>query len=200
MMRLLIRLLIIGLLLLGGFYLWKKVGSFDIFGINEVETTHNIVLEKMQTLGQVELAKYTFKDVVEQKLTRDFLPDPKAILIVQGEAIGCIDLQKITTDNISVKGDTLIIRMPDPNLCNYKIDHRKSKIYHTEYAFMNEQLLLDEAYKRAEDQIYETALQSGILEQTKKNAELVLKPLFENLTGKHVILRYGMTAELSRPR
>jgi len=199
-MRLLIRLLTIGLLLMGGFYFWKKVGSFDIFGVNEVETTHNIVLEKMQTLGQVELAKYTFKDVVEQKLTRDYLPDPKAILIVQGEAIGCIDLQKITMDNIFVKGDTLIIRMPDPNLCNYKIDHQKSKIYHTEYAFMNEQLLIDEAYKRAEDQIYETALQSGILEQTKKNAELVLKPLFESLTGKHVILRYGMTAELSRPR
>jgi hypothetical protein len=199
-MRLLIRLLIIGLLFTGGFYLWKKVGSFDIFEVNGVETTHNIVLEKMQTLGQVELATYTFKDVVEQKLTRDYLPDPKAILIVQGEAIGCIDLQKITTDNISVKDDILIILMPDPNLCNYKIDHQKSKIYHTEYAFMNEQLLIDEAYKRAEDQIYETALQSGILEQTKKNAELVLKPLFENLTGKRVILRYGMTAELSRPR
>lgn len=172
----------------------------DIFGVKDVETTHNIVLEKMQTLGKVELAKYSFRDVVEQHLVRDYLPDPKAILIVQGEAVGCIDLQRITADHISTKGDTLIIRMPNPELCSYKIDHRKSKIYHTEYAFMNEQLLLDEAYKRAEDQIYETALQSGILEQTKKNAELVLKPLFENLTNKHVILRYDLNAELSRPR
>lgn len=199
-MRLLIRLLFIGLIATGAFFLWKKVSSFNIFGINEVETTHNIVLEKMQVLGQVELAKYSFRDVVEQKLVREFLPDPKAILIVQGEAIGCIDLQKITADNITTKGDTLIIRMPEPELCNYKIDHKKSKIYHTEYAFMNEQLLLDEAYKRAEDQIYETALQSGILEQTKKNAELVLKPLFENLTNKHVILQYEMNGKLERLR
>jgi hypothetical protein len=66
----------------------------------KLKTTHNIVSEN-ETLGQVELAKYTFKDVVEQKLTRD--SDPKAILIVQGEAIGCIDLQNHVTDNISVK-------------------------------------------------------------------------------------------------
>lgn len=199
-MRLLIRLLIVGLLVVGGFYAWKKVSSLNLFSINDVETTHNIVLEKVQLLGQVELAKYTFRDVVEQKLVRDYLPDPKAILIVQGEAIGCIDLRLITHENLVSKGDTLIIRMPNPNLCNYKIDHQKSKIYHTEYAFMNEQLLLDEAYKRAEGQIYETALQSGILEQTKKNAQLVLKPLFENLTNKTVILRYDLSAELNRPR
>ncbi|MDP5140221.1 MAG: DUF4230 domain-containing protein, partial [Spirosomaceae bacterium] len=82
-MRLLIRLLFIGLIATGAFFLWKKVSSFNIFGINEVETTHNIVLEKMQVLGQVELAKYSFRDVVEQKLVREFLPNPKAILIVQ---------------------------------------------------------------------------------------------------------------------
>lgn len=197
-MRSLVKLLFVGLLIFGAYLLWKKLSNLNLFGAVEVETTHNIVLEKMQTLGQVELAKYTFRDVVEQKLVREYLPDPKAILIVQGEATGCINLQNITTDNLSTKGDTLIIRMPNPNLCTYKIDHRKSKIYHTEYAFMNEQLLLDEAYKRAEGQIYETALQSGILEQTKQNAQLVLKPLFENLTGKHVILRYELNAEVDR--
>jgi hypothetical protein len=43
----------------------------------KLKTTHNIVSEKNS--GQVELAKYTFKDVVEQKLTRDFLPDQSDI-------------------------------------------------------------------------------------------------------------------------
>lgn len=199
-MRSLFRLLLLALLFFAGYSLFKKLPDLNIFGAKDVKTTHNIVLEKMQKLGNVELAKYTFRDVVEQQLVRDYLPDPKAILIVQGEAIGCLNLQNITADDIATKGDTLIIRMPDPELCNYKIDHRKSKIYHTEYAFMNEQLLLDEAYKRAEEQIYETALQSGILEQTKKNAELVLKPLFENLTNKHIVLRYDLSASLNRLR
>lgn len=200
MSRLLVRILIFGMVILGGLYLWDKLKSYDLFAVRDIQTTHNVVLEKMQVLGQVELAKFSFRDVVEQKLIRDFLPDPKAILIVQGEAVGCIDLKKITAADLTTTGDTLIIRMPDPTLCTYKIDHQKSKIYHTEYAFMNEDLLLDEAYKRAESQIYESALQSGILDQTKKNAELVLKPLFENLSGKKVILRYYMKATLARPR
>lgn len=199
-MRFLIRLLLLVFFVYALYSLWNRLSQVDIFGVKNVETTHNVVLEKMQTLGKIELAKFTFRDVVEQQLVRDYLPNPKAILIVQGEAVGCIDLQKITADNIITKGDTLIIRMPPPELCTYKIDHQKSKIYHTEYAFMNEQLLLDEAYKRAESQIYESALQSGILEQTKTNAELVLKPLFENLTGQYVILRYDLTAKLARPR
>lgn len=199
-MRFLIRLLLLVFFVYALYSLWNRLPQVDIFGVKNVETTHNVVLEKMQTLGKIELAKFTFRDVVEQQLVRDYLPNPKAILIVQGEAVGCIDLQKITADNITTKGDTLIIRMPPPELCTYKIDHQKSKIYHTEYAFMNEQLLLDEAYKRAESQIYESALQSGILEQTKTNAELVLKPLFENLTGRYVILRYDLTAKLARPR
>lgn len=200
MFRLLTRLLLFAFLIMGGLYIWEKIPKFNLFGVSEVKTTHNVVLEKMQVLGQVELAKFTFRDVVEQKLVRDFLPDPKAVLIVQGEATGCIDLRLITAEDIASNGDTLIIRLPEPTLCSYKIDHKKSKIYDTEYAFMNEELLLDEAYKRAEDQIYESALASGILEQTKKNAELVLKPLFENLTQKKVIFRYDMKAELSLPR
>ena len=88
--------------------------------------------------------------------------------------------------------------MPDPELCSYKIDHSKSKIYDTEYAFMNEQLLLNEAYTRAEAKIKQSALEMGILDQTKKNAELVLKPLLENISGKKVVLQFRMKATLER--
>jgi hypothetical protein len=38
----------------------------------------------------------------------------------------------------------------------------------------------------------------GILEQTKKNAELVLKPLLENISGKKVVLQFEMKATLER--
>lgn len=179
-------------------FLWEKFKNFNPFAIKDIQTTHNMVLKEMTVLGKLELSNFAFRDVVEQELVRDYLPNPKAILIVQGEAIGCIDLTKIKAEDIATKDDTLIVHLPDPELCSYRIDHSKSKIYDTEYAFMNEQSLMNEAYTRAEAKIKQSALEMGILEQTKRNAELVLKPLLESISGKKVVLQYRMRATLER--
>lgn len=178
--------------------IWESVKSFRLFKGGEVTTSHNIVLKEISELGKLELVKYAYRDVVEQRITRDFLPDPKAILIIQGEAVGCIDLRKVTAEDVVSVGDTLVLHLPKPEICYHKIDHSRSRVYHTEYAFMNEGLLLEEAYKRAEEQILQSALDSDILEQTRQNAALVLKPLLENATGKKVVLRYPLEGELKR--
>lgn len=179
-------------------FLWEKFKNFSFFKDANTETTHMMVLEKISTLGKLELAKYTFKDIVEQKIIQDFLPDPKALLIVYGEAVGCIDLNQIKKEDIVFDEKNVVIHLPEPEICYYKIDHAKSKIFQTEYAFMNEALLLDEAYKKAEVQILETAKESGILDQTKKNAELVLKPILAEITKKNVVLQFDLKADLKR--
>jgi len=179
-------------------FLWEKFKNFSPFAIKDIQTSHNLVLKEMTVLGKLELSNFSFRDVVEQELVRDYLPNPKAILIVQGEAIGCLDLTKIKPDDIATKDDTLIVHLPDPELCSYRIDHSKSRIYDTEYAFMNEQALINEAYTSAEAKIEQSALDMGILEQTKKNAELVLKPLLESISGKKVVLLFEMKATLER--
>lgn len=191
---------IIGIIVLVFFsiFVWEKFKKFNLFAIKDIQTTHNMVLKEMATLGKLELSKFAFRDVVEQELIRDFLPNPKAVLIVQGEAIGCIDLTKIKESDLSSKDDTLIVHLPEPELCTFKIDHQKTKIYDSEYAFMNEQLLYNEAYRRAEVQIRQSALDMGILEQTEKNAHLVLKPILENISGKKVVLQFEMKGVLHR--
>jgi Protein of unknown function (DUF4230) len=120
------------------------------------------------------------------------LPDAKVLLIVSGEATGCLDLTKIRVSDIAENGDTLIVHLPDPEICNYKIDHSKSKVYDTEYAFLDEAKLIDNAFQKAENQIAENAQSMGILEQTKKSAEQILKPFLENVSKKKVVLRYAL--------
>lgn len=198
MFRNYLKILFVFVIIVVSIFLWEKLKDFNFFAVKEIKTTHNMVLKEMTLLGKLELANFAFRDVVEQELVRDYLPNPKAILIVQGEAIGCIDLTKVKAEDIATKDDTLVVHLPDPELCSYKIDHSKSKIYDTEYAFMNEQSLMNEAYTRAEDKIKQSAIEMGILEQTKKNANLVLKPLLENISGKKVVLQYRLKATLER--
>ena len=198
MIRNWLKILFYVLLILLSIFVWEKAKTLSLFKADEVKTTHNVVVKEIVSLGKMELVKYSFRDVVEQEIIRDFLPDPKAILIVQGEAVGCIDLSKISEKDLLTTGDTLILNLPNPEVCYHKIDHSKSKIYKTDYAFMNEALLLDEAYRKAEEQILKSALDSDILEQTKKNADLILKPLIENISSKNVVIKYPLSGDLKR--
>ena len=201
--RLLLRVVFAVVLISGVIALWEafKTGNwFSLGAENETQTTHAVVLEEVQALGKMELVKYNFKDIVEHEQVVQWLPNPKAVLIVQGEAIGCIDLTKITTSDVTEASDTVIVHLPEPELCSYKIDHSKSKVYNTEYAFMEEAKLVQAAYQHAEQQIQKAALDMGILEQTKQNANQILKPVLEKISGKKVVLRYRMKATLAKPR
>lgn len=202
-MRFLIRLLILLALVAGIIYGWEQIKArkfFDPAGNAELSTNHNVVLQQITSLGKLELVKYHFRDVVDQKITRQFLPDGKALLIIQGEAIGCLDLTRMNVTDIGEIRDTLIVRLPEPELCVSRIDHSKSRVYNTEYAFTDEALLIDQAFKKAEEQVSQSAINEGILEQTRQNANKILKPMLEKVSGKKVLLRYRMKGQIDDPR
>ncbi len=163
-----------------------------------VVTTHTTVLKEITAMGKLELVKYNFKDVVEHEVIKEWMPDPKAILIVSGEAVGCIDLSKVQAKDVVEDEKTVIIYLPKPELCVYKINHDQSKVYDVQYAFTEEAQLVNDAFMAAEKQIEKSALKMGILEQTQQNAEKILRPFLEKVSGKKVLLRYRLTADLKQ--
>ncbi len=170
------------------------------FGKQETVIVHDIVLEQIENIGKLELVKYKLKDVLEYKQSRSFLPDAKAVLIISGEAVGCIDLTRIKTADIVEKDSTLYIRLPEPELCYVKVNHQESRVYNTSNTYFDEAKIIQSAYQAAEAQIQKAALQSNILEQTKQNAQLVLKPLLEASSRRKVVFTYELPAEeIRRP-
>jgi hypothetical protein len=184
-------LLLIFMILAMLFLLWQSFRA-GIFGTGETRiiSNHNIVLEKIEELGKLELVKYKFRDVLEYNVQYDWWPDSKAVLIISGEAVGCIDLKKIKAQDILDKKDTLFLTLPTPELCYYKLNHNESKVYNTDTYSMDTQKLVEGAYKEAEQQVKRTALQSNILAQTRENGEKMLKPLLENLAKKKIVFTY----------
>jgi hypothetical protein len=196
LIRFLFRLLLLSLFGYGVYFFWQKFTELSAAKEPVVLTEHHTVLEEITAMGKLELVKYNFKDVVEHKEVKDWLPDPKAVLIVSGEAIGCIDLTRVQTSDIVDSGDTLIVYLPKAELCVYKINHEQSKVYDVQYAFMDQARLVNDAFAAAEKQIEKSALQMGILEQTEANAEKILSPLLERISGKKVLLWYRLTGDL----
>jgi len=178
---------------------WSEIELFPEKELGEIQT-HTVVLKRMEALGKLELTKYQFQEITEiQKVGKDFYNlfklenDSRAVLISRGEAVGCIDLTKMEAKHIQPAGDTLIVQLPPPELCYFKLDLDKTRVYAFETGlFTSEKAFIQKAYQTAEQQIRQSALQSGILQQAKENAETVLRPLLEEISGKHVILIYDL--------
>lgn len=193
--------------LLGWLLLQEKV---HVSESQKTETLTNTVLTRVEQMGKMELVKYNFQEVTEvRKIAKEIdlkifkykpIPDTKGVLISQGSAAGCIDLQKITPATISWSDgkDTLFLQLPSPEICYFKIDLEKSRLYDLQTNYMradDRKNFIQELYIMAEKQIEQSALQSGILEQTKENAHTVLRPILENITDRVVILSFASDLE-----
>lgn len=171
------------------------------------------LLAGVEKLGRLELAKYNFQEVTEIKKIGEVLdfrffkykiaPDAKAVLISQGSVTGCVDLTQIKSSDIYLQNDTLYVDLPNPEVCYFKIDLEKSRIYDLQIDYLSsddKSAFIEELYGVAEKEIKESALQSGILEQTRENAKLILEPLFESLTEKKVLLRFNPNSKIVKSK
>ena len=110
MLRKLIRLIPLFLVVALAVYAWEKLKDFkNPFNSGEVEVTQSGLLQQISSMGKLELVKFNFRDVVESKIKKKLLPDAKVLLIVSGEATGCLDLTKIRLGDITEKDRVLVV-------------------------------------------------------------------------------------------
>ena len=125
-------------LLLGALAMYGLLSlpRFSLLPEEKTETTHNLILEKVSGLGNMELVRYQFQDVVSHEVIRPYLPDPRVMLFAYGEAVGCVDFTQVDSSSIFLQGDSLVIlALPQPEICYVKLDHDRSRIFDTRYTF-----------------------------------------------------------------
>jgi hypothetical protein len=176
-------LLLIGVFA-GGYYLIKNK-----FFASRTEFREDVMVEKITSMGKLELVKYSMKDVIEQKEVRSILPDRRILFVAVGEVTGCIDLMKVQKkDIVKVGEDSVTVTLPNPEICYVKLDHQKSKVYDVSGTWFESDTkdLVEGIYKTAEQRLLKNASEMQILPKTKQNALLIFKPMLENLSGKKV--------------
>lgn len=161
-------LLVVGML--SWWLLEEKIGFERIKGDKEVY--QQTILNRVEHMGKLELVKYSFQEVTEIKQMADVIdlkifkfrpllfPDSKAVLISQGSATGCIDLSQLSSDHLIEKSDTLFVQLPLPEMCYFKIDLEKSRIYDLQVNYMSadeQKAFIQELYRVAEEEIRQTA-------------------------------------------
>jgi hypothetical protein len=177
---------ITGLLIFLFFYIKHQ------FSVTRTEITDSGLVQKITSMGKLELVKYEMKDIIEQKEVHPILPDSRVLLLAAGEVTACIDLTKVKRTDIIQGKDSVIVFLPQPEICYTKLDHEKSKVYDIRGAWFQEGAkdMVEDVYKLAEKRILDNAKEMNVLGMARQNAQLIFKPILESISGKTVILNF----------
>ncbi|MDB5087744.1 MAG: hypothetical protein JWR09_1738 [Mucilaginibacter sp.] len=162
------------------------------FTASRTEITETGMVQKISSMGKLELVKYTMKDIVEQKEIHPILPDSKVLFLAVGEVTACIDLTKVKRSDIIQSDNSVTVFLPQPEICYSAIDHQKSKVYDISGTWFQDDTknMVESVYKIAEKKILDNAKQMDVIGTAKQNALLIFKPLLESISGKKVILSF----------
>lgn len=173
-------------ILVGVFFTYTNMNekSEDVF------VQHSVVVDKIESMGKLEVVKYNIQDIIEYKKMRQWLPNAKTALLVNGEIIACLDLSKITENRVVVSGDSVAVYLPAPEICHVRVDHARSKVYDMTYGLWESTALVDEAYRHAELELIRQSRNLDFEHKAKENATLVLTPMLNALGFRHVSIMY----------
>lgn len=170
------------------------------FAVSRMETTESGMVQKITSMGKLELVKYTMKDIIDQRETHMILPDSRVLFLAVGEVTACLDLTRVKPSDITQSPDSVTVYLPEPEICYTKLDHQKSKVYDIRGAWFDESAknMVESVYKLAEKKILDNAKEMNVLGMARQNAQLIFKPLLEGVSGKKVILKFKPQLNLTR--
>ncbi|CAM3854259.1 DUF4230 domain-containing protein [Mucilaginibacter galii] len=187
-LSLIISLVTVGFLVFLFFYMKHQ------FSTVRTEVKEDVMVEKITSMGKLELVKYSMKDVIEKKQIHTLLPDERVLFVAVGEVTACIDLTRVRKQDISRDSseNRITVILPQPEICYTKLDHQKSKVYDVSGVILpsTTKAMVEDIYKLAEKRLLENANEMNILNKARENAQTIFKPLLESISGKTVVLKF----------
>jgi len=161
-----------------------------------IDTSRPTVLDEVRSLSKLETVHYQLEKVVTGKSSGplpDFLTSDKILLVAHGEVVAGVDLSKITEDDVSVVSNTVTIRLPKAEVLYSKLDNDKTYVYDRQTGIFSrpDPNLETQIREAAEQDILNTAMEDGILDQAATNAQDVLRTLLTGLGYKQVNFTQG---------
>ncbi len=152
------------------------------------------IIHEIRSLARLETIRYSVEKVITAETrqgTFEFFVGDKLLLVAHGEVIAGIDLEKLVPESFELEGQVLYVTLPEPEIFIATLDNDQSYVYDRETGiFTHGDVDLETlARQAAEDEIEKAALEDGILDLARTNAESYLGLLFRDLGYAEVIFR-----------
>ncbi len=111
------------------------------------------------------------------------------LLISVGEVEAGVDLSALGEDDVRVEGETVSIRLPEPEIFSVSLDEDETGVYDRDFGPLNlrpDDELVEEARAEAESKVEEAARENGILDTAETNAEESIRAFVTSLGFEEV--------------
>ena len=152
------------------------------------------IIHEIRSLARLETIQYSVEKVISADAGREELQalfGDKLLFVAHGEVIAGIDLEKLQLNDVQLEGKAVTIKLPAAEILSARLDNDKSYVYDRQTGLLTRQdeELETRARQAAEQQIYKTAIDDGILKQAQTNAEGYLDRLIRSLGYSEVIFK-----------
>jgi hypothetical protein len=171
---------------------WSRLAGLITGRSTSIDVSSPAVVEKIRQLSRLETVVYSLDKIVEGQRQSAYLPDflvgDKLLLVAHGEVIAGVDLSQLKPGDVSVQGDSVLVRLPVPQVFTTRLDNSRTKVYSRSTGLLvNPDLGLESQTRQvAEQQIMQAALDDGILDKARQNARASVTALLYGL-GFHKV-------------
>jgi hypothetical protein len=172
-------------------WLATGVGLFRLFtGARDGRIIHAdepAVVRQIQQLQRLETVRYTMDKIIsgehENAYLPKFLAGDRLLLVVHGEVIGGVDLNKLQPGDVSVHGGKVSVHLPSPEILVTRLDNSRTRVYSRDTGLFSsvDPNLESEVREEAERQLRQAAQQDGILKSAEQNAREALTAILKGL-------------------
>jgi Protein of unknown function (DUF4230) len=160
-----------------------------------IDISQPTVIASIQRLARLESVVYTMDKVVEGDRTSQYLPDiltgDKLLMIVHGQAVAGVDLSQVQASSVQIDGRSVLLTMPPAQLLSVSLDNSKTRVYSrvTGLLVPADPNLESEVREKAEADLRQSALDSGILTTAEGNARATLTTMLRSLGFQQITYR-----------
>jgi hypothetical protein len=144
------------------------------------------IVRQVRSLARLETIQYTVEKVITAESGQGSLGvlfGDRLLFVAHGVVIAGVDLQKLLPEDLRVENNVLYVQLPEAEIFIATLDNEKSYVYDRETGVLTKgDINLESTARRvAEQAIEQSALEDGILELARQNAESYLSRLFLQL-------------------
>lgn len=150
------------------------------------------IIHEIQAMARLETIQYSVEKVITAEVGGgqfEFLFGDRLLFVAHGVVIGGVDLAKMSDKDFWIDTGTLYVRLPPAEIFVATLDNDKSYVFDRQTGLLSgENVNLEtEARKAAEGEINKAAVEDGIVDLARANAETYLRTLFLRLGYPSVI-------------
>ncbi len=154
------------------------------------------IVHEVRALARLETIQYSIEKVITAEVSQGqlgFLFGDRLLFVAHGTVVAGVDLSKLALEDVELEGKTVRIRLPEPEVFVTALDNDRSYVYDRETGILrhSDVNLETAARQAAEQEILKSAMEDGILDTARTNAENYLTRLLLSLGYEQAIFEGG---------